>query len=342
MCLIIHKPDPDTVIPYHIIDNAEFTNPDGFGIVYTDTMEVLYTLDYDEAYDLINAQRPLVAHYRYATRGNKGIDNCHPFLIHPSQYLFSNGTVANLGDNKMTDTEEVCQILKGIPEVHWADILSFTDTRFCIVTDGHVERYGTWYERGGAWYSKNNCFASYCSTKGYYSYDKHFTKTGSYAVDAVEPTDTYEDDYDSHPLDLDKLDEEAWKQQAYDDLYPWDDVDYVAVYGTLKKDKGNHQYYLQGQEFVGHGITVNKYPLVEEHGLPYVYDKPNLGHNVSVEVYKVDDVAQYSLDRLEGHPTHYQRKLTTIELDKGGMVTAWLYFNASKIINNNLNMLQTY
>ena len=49
MCLIIHKPNADTIIPQHILDNAENINPDGFGIVYTDNNECIRTMDYNHA-----------------------------------------------------------------------------------------------------------------------------------------------------------------------------------------------------------------------------------------------------------------------------------------------------
>lgn len=49
MCLIIHKPTADSIIPEFIIDNAERINPDGFGIVYTDNNECVRTMDYETA-----------------------------------------------------------------------------------------------------------------------------------------------------------------------------------------------------------------------------------------------------------------------------------------------------
>ena len=155
MCLIIHKPNPKSVIPQTYIDNAKRKNPDGFGIVYTDTFECFTTMDYAEADKLIAESRPFVAHYRYATKGTIDITNCHPFIIDDDHYLFSNGTVASLGDDKICDTQRVCELLARIPRSHWQDVLQFTDTRFAIVNaSGTVTRHGKWHKKGQLWYSK--------------------------------------------------------------------------------------------------------------------------------------------------------------------------------------------
>ena len=103
----------------------------------------------------------------------------------------------------------------------------------------------------------------------------------------------------------------------------------VAVYGTLKKGYGNHRYYLTDSKFVGSGKTKDKYPLVVE-GLPYLVDEKGKGHNVSVEVYKVNDKTFAELDRLEGHPKWYCRRQIPIMVN-GKQVMCWIYFNVQTI-----------
>ena len=103
----------------------------------------------------------------------------------------------------------------------------------------------------------------------------------------------------------------------------------VAVYGTLKRGHGNHRAYLEDSKFMGRGKTKDKYPLVVS-GLPYLIEKKGKGHNVEVEVYKVDDETLNRLDILEGHPDWYKRKQIDIKLTTGAVVSAWIYFNLSQ------------
>ena len=176
MCLIIHKPKAKTQLNPAYIDNAETKNPDGFGIVYLDNLECITTMDYEEARKLIEQERPFVAHYRYATKGPVTQENCHPFYIEqPERWLFSNGTVAELGSKDTCDTKVVCDLLAQTPEQYWNAMLSFTDTRFAIVNeDGKVKRHGKWHKREGIYYSKSDCFAKYVGYGTGYS-------TGHYA-----------------------------------------------------------------------------------------------------------------------------------------------------------------
>jgi len=319
MCLIIHKPNPKSVIPQTYIDNAKRKNPDGFGIVYTDTFECFTTMDYAEADQLIAESRPFVAHYRYATKGTIDITNCHPFLIDDNHYLFSNGTVASLGDDKICDTQRVCELLARIPRSHWQDVLQFTDTRFAIVNySGTVTRHGKWHKKGQLWYSKSDCFAEYrpYSNKGFGYYDYKNKYLPSLATD-----------------------------DADDDLCPYYDVGdehVIAVYGTLKQGNGNHDYFLAEAMYLGEGLTTNKYPLQIHSGLPYLFDEPNNGNQVKVEVYCVDDDMLDQLDSLEGHPTHYERKQIAIDMEDGTTEIAWTYFDSHNKSTPTQIMLQHY
>jgi gamma-glutamylaminecyclotransferase len=101
----------------------------------------------------------------------------------------------------------------------------------------------------------------------------------------------------------------------------------IAVYGTLKKGYGNHNYYLGDSKMLGKGHTKSKYPLVVE-GLPYLVDEQGKGHNVAVEVYKVNDKTLEQLDRLEGHPNWYCRRQIPIVVD-GKEILCWVYFNTT-------------
>jgi len=335
MCLIIHKPKANSIIEEFIIDNAERINPDGFGIVYTDTNECVRTMNYETARELISAQRPFVAHYRYATRGTINKNGCHPYVITSMSQdsnnivrLFSNGTVADLGDDQLCDTKVVAQMLMRIPSNHWNDVLSMTDTRFAICDDSGVQRHGEWHERNGVWFSKANCFhKSYQKTVGYSYSSDHYT----YPYSGVDGKYWYEEEDDINPPAT------ITKSHADD----WEHVDLVAVYGTLKAGRSNHPT-MGKSTYVGSGQTVYKYPM-QVSTIPFVYEIPGEGHQIAVEVYSVtSDNTKDDIDWLEGHPTNYERKLTDIEMADGAVKTCWLYFANTSFYEPTMKSIQRY
>lgn len=98
----------------------------------------------------------------------------------------------------------------------------------------------------------------------------------------------------------------------------------VAVYGTLKRGLSNHGL-LADAEFIGSGETLEKYRLCIS-SLPFLLDGVSEdGYNVDVEVYRVTPREMIQLDLLEGHPSFYKRKQTTVVVDGKEMV-AWTYF----------------
>ncbi len=110
----------------------------------------------------------------------------------------------------------------------------------------------------------------------------------------------------------------------------------VAVYGTLKKGYSNYNWHLNKSTFVGEGVTQDKYPLVIS-GLPYLIEQKDLGHNVKVHLFTVNDDVLRGLDRLEGHPTWYERKQIPIVMSDGSVMTAWIYFNHRTYNNEQLH-----
>lgn len=103
---------------------------------------------------------------------------------------------------------------------------------------------------------------------------------------------------------------------------------YVSVYGTLRKNQGNHRL-IEHAKFIQEALTVDKYPLVVE-GLPYLFNHPGVGHQIECEIYKVDADTLARLDRLEGHPTfYYRQEINFAPKDLSGFNSdskAWIYF----------------
>ncbi|XP_072031317.1 putative gamma-glutamylcyclotransferase CG2811 [Amphiura filiformis] len=88
----------------------------------------------------------------------------------------------------------------------------------------------------------------------------------------------------------------------------------VFAYGTLQNGQPYHEHYITKSEkghatFVGEAKTVEKWPLViaTKFNVPFVLDKPGVGHHILGEVYRVDEEMLHILDEFEGHPTFYQR-----------------------------------
>ena len=328
MCLIIHKPSAELVIPDHIIDNAENINPDGFGIVYTDTNECVRTMDYNHARELILAERPFVAHYRYATRGTINKNNCHPYHVRDFIRLFSNGTVADLGDDDTCDTAVVADYLKKSPLKTWNPLLSMTETRFAITyPDGKVSRHGTWHEKDGVFYSKNNCFHTRKSTIGYHYNLPSSSKWDKY--NDYDMSDTRSVYGSSYVDDIIDDDDDPWACYPTDqpNVNDWEDNHLLAVYGTLKAGKSNHSL-LAGASYVGAGKTIYKYGMQASSptSVPFVFEHVNM-HKISVELYELPTASiRKGIDSLEGHPVNYERKLIDVELLDGSVRTCWLYF----------------
>lgn len=97
----------------------------------------------------------------------------------------------------------------------------------------------------------------------------------------------------------------------------------VFVYGTLRKGFWNHRL-LSKSKFIGKAKTKEKYKLTAD-DIPYLTDDKRIC-NVIGEVYEVDEQTLESLDHLEGHPIHYQRRQIPVILENGTEITAWCYF----------------
>ena len=102
----------------------------------------------------------------------------------------------------------------------------------------------------------------------------------------------------------------------------------IGVYGTLKRYGSNYDYHLADSIYVGKANTVEKYPMLIQ-GIPYVLDKPGVGHHIDIELFLVDrKTCLPSIDRLEGHPTWYERRQAEVILeDMSTILTPYIYFN---------------
>lgn len=83
----------------------------------------------------------------------------------------------------------------------------------------------------------------------------------------------------------------------------------VAVYGSLRKGFGNHNYYLRDKELVGEARLPywRMYAYCDRY--PAITRSEFKEDHVSVEVYRVDAETTYALDSLEGYPGFYNRTI---------------------------------
>ena len=90
----------------------------------------------------------------------------------------------------------------------------------------------------------------------------------------------------------------------------------VFVYGTLQKEFGNHRVMQDaGGKFIAKAHTMDRYPLLVD-GLPFLIDQVGQGEYVIGELYDVPSEGMRILDRLEGHPSFYERRVRTFLCDR--------------------------
>merc|ERR1712080_159423 len=94
------------------------------------------------------------------------------------------------------------------------------------------------------------------------------------------------------------------------------------------------------QEFQMRGVTKQSFPLViaSRYNIPYLIDRPGLGHQVQGEIYSVDDSMLSKLDELEDHPRfdgsypvsvnlisrYYRRRHEDIVTTNGEELSCWV------------------
>lgn len=122
----------------------------------------------------------------------------------------------------------------------------------------------------------------------------------------------------------------AFLMRMTDDMKSYSPPDHlVFVYGTLKQGKRNH-HHMERAKLIGKATTRQAYPLIAD-GLPYLWNLPGYGHNVTGELFRVSNHHLIVLDKFEGHPTLYQREQVTVMVEgRKRPVRAWAYFSQSR------------
>jgi gamma-glutamylaminecyclotransferase len=163
MCVIIVK-DNDQLIDKMQLVRAEELNPDGLGIIWLDTKEVVHT-DSDDWAQLLT-KRPFIAHFRYATVGAVNKANTHPYRIKgKDEWLMMNGTVPGYGNKECSDTRALADYLSGVSKRKWTEELaSHPAVRFLTFNENtgkyRIYNRSLWSKVNNIWYSKTGILES--------------------------------------------------------------------------------------------------------------------------------------------------------------------------------------
>ncbi len=90
----------------------------------------------------------------------------------------------------------------------------------------------------------------------------------------------------------------------------------VAVYGSLRKGFGNHEYFLSNSEFVGDDFTPPTFDMFSLGGFPCITPGSTA---ITVEVYRVDEETKGNLDSLEGVPHFYHEQKIPTKYGEAGI-----------------------
>lgn len=184
MCVIIVKHEGKHV-PTTVLRKSAIVNPHGLGVIWLDTYEVTYHKSKD--YQILETERPFIAHFRYATIGSIGKANTHPFPCGKKSHelLMMNGTIRHLGDKKKSDTKHLAELLGETPRQDWKKELEQYECRFITANTVNksyqIYNKELWTVLDGVWYSKDNVLpktlvAVYGTLKrGHGNYYRHLT-----------------------------------------------------------------------------------------------------------------------------------------------------------------------
>lgn len=106
----------------------------------------------------------------------------------------------------------------------------------------------------------------------------------------------------------------------------------VFCYGTLKQGHGNYQNLLEGVsgvKFLGGYMTPSKYTMYSLGGFPGVREEGSTP--ITGEVYQIPQNVFERLDRLEGYPSFYDRKMIPTTWGE-----AWIYLVSKEYTNNHI------
>lgn len=175
MCVIIYRSAAADTITKYEFNRAWDTNPDGFGLAFSDGKELVVkkSMNKKEAWKIYSSfekkypYSPKILHFRIGTGGKKDVTNCHPFEVGNDTVMFHNGIIGE-SDNIKSDTNILAGIIKNLKldimnNGNAQDLLQFVAGTYSnklvfLNAAGEVliinEDLGFWEK--GVWYSNLN------------------------------------------------------------------------------------------------------------------------------------------------------------------------------------------
>ena len=168
MCCIIHRLKDSKSIPTSNIDLIIDKNPHGWGISYIKNgiLQIEKSMNMEAAVvkikQLEDENIEFLFHARYATHGEKNLQNCHPYDLN-NGVMFHNGTIDIRCRNKhLSDTHyfslKVNKYLRKKKSLEWiikklSSQIGKSRLAFMLDT-GEILKFGDWQELDGNFYSK--------------------------------------------------------------------------------------------------------------------------------------------------------------------------------------------
>lgn len=189
MCIIFHKPK-NIILPNEVLENCWKSNPHGAGFMVAKDNKLIVNKGFFSLEEFINAYdvyktENIVAHFRWATHGNKDTNNCHPFVVNENLAFAHNGVIHGIhktgsvnSDTWHFNEEIIKPLVNEFPNAWKHKTLKFllqekigkTNKLVFLSADGSVSIYNE--ERGekayGCWFSnvdykelRNRNYSSY-------------------------------------------------------------------------------------------------------------------------------------------------------------------------------------
>lgn len=98
----------------------------------------------------------------------------------------------------------------------------------------------------------------------------------------------------------------------------------LAVYGTLRSGYGNNSYCLRNSRSLGVGY-VSGMKMYSNGYFPICTRSGSVADRVVVELFSVVEGDLAKCDRLEGHPSFYQRETVEVLKEDGQVIEADMY-----------------
>ena len=103
----------------------------------------------------------------------------------------------------------------------------------------------------------------------------------------------------------------------------------IFVYGSLKKGFPAHSF-LEGSEFLGKALTVDKY-LLSSSSYPMLSRKQPLCQ-VKGECYRINEETLARLDEYEGYPEEYDRIIIKVQIEgEKDIKEVWAYIKEDAV-----------